>query len=712
MKPLDPIQERPDVIFAAAIGLATLVLQLPFIRYHAVLLDEGLILQIGDELITTDKLPYRDRVHIVFPGIFYLTAAAFKIFGTSLEVARLLAAFAFSIATTALILMARWWCKRSEALLFWVVLLCYRIWCFPHWHILNYSPVAVTLSLTATWTMGEHLRHRTRMWVVLSGICCGLAIFTKQDSGAATTIALGLSMLLIGPPGRPAIRLRQAMVFATAFSAVVATCLAGIWYAGYLPDLLREAVYAPLYGVGDVNYLQRPSLMPLFGQDFHVRQNAFSYYPVVFMEPYWASLKESWIFRETGLIDTAIRAIYHAPWIIPSAAALHSFRRWKQGTVNGHRVLIILLAGAFSLAFNPPQDWVHLLILYSPTLVILASFAPWIRSHTLLRWTSILTICAAALVSTHLLLKFHQRRTETVHTPRGTFFEEKYQAESLRAILDVLVSAPIDTPLLAYPYLPALNFLTDRPLVSRHTFLWPVERNKNRDDEVIESLENSPDATVIWSPRQLIHLGTPRDYAPKFFNYLVDNFRIAQTYSAKIPYLTFLRLEKESIPHAGRNLLKDALEHGYVTKRAGDQPAEILEAGLTDFIRVEPWPFRRAITIKTQPAAEVALHIPYTPRHGERLRTSYASNPGRWPELFLPAATFRLSITTNEGESTLIEREVRSGTIHADRQWHEVDIDLERWANQEIKINLGVWTMWGTQPAQDLAGWGVPYIQD
>src|SRR5690606_16336104 len=142
---------------------------------QAVLLDEGMLLQIAAD-ITQGKVPYRDGIHYAFPGVFYLTATVFEIFGTTIGAARLLAAGLFAVATAFLVLVCRWWCTRGETLVLLLVFLSYRVWSVPHWHIINYSPLAVTAALGATWATGEHIARRGYGWAAVAGLFCGMAI--------------------------------------------------------------------------------------------------------------------------------------------------------------------------------------------------------------------------------------------------------------------------------------------------------------------------------------------------------------------------------------------------------------------------------------------------------------------------------------------------------------------------------------------------------
>ncbi len=700
--------ERPDFAVALATLAATLLAQLPFVRHQALLLDEGVILQMAVD-IGNGEVPYRDAVHYAFPGVFYLTAAVFEIFGPSVEAARLLAACLFSVAAAALALMARWWCTRREVAWFVVVLLCYRVWAFPHWHMLNYSPMAVTMSLVAAWLAGEQLARSGIRWAWAAGLFAGLAILAKQDSGGAATAALGTALLCFGM-GDARKRFRTALAYSIAAGAVVAACLAAVWWAGYLTDLVREGIYGPLYGVANYDYLRRPQLFPLFAPDQHLRLNRFSYFPQILMEAYGPRLLESRVYTQTGLIDAALKLIYHAPWMVALAAALPVARGlWRQRTLDTERrALVLLLAGASLLAFNPPQDWVHLLVLYSPTLLLLASAIPATRRHRWLRAAIAASTLLAAAVSLHLAIEFRDRHDQPVHTPRGTFYTRDVLADGFREVLEEIADTPPGTPLVALPYHPFLNFLADRPPVGRYLFLWPVEWNADRDREIIAAIEAAPQPTIVYSPSQLLHLGSPRDFAPELFDYLVDRYRIAKRIGPEDPGLGFLLLERKN-PPPGRSLEPQIAKLAYLTKRPRiGGPVEKIER--EGRLALTAWPFRRVVTFKSWPAGEIALRIPLQVENGDRLVTAFAGSPERWTDYFFPPVDFRLAVAADGSETTLVEKSLAIGTDPADRAWFPVDVDLSPWAGRRIELVLAMATRWGTQPSFDLGAWEIPRV--
>src|SRR6185295_2590590 len=98
---------------------------------------------------------YADAAVYAWPASYLLTAAAFALFGTTIETARSLAVVGFAVVPATGYLIARWFAPRRAAVAVAVVLLGYRVWAYPHWQIINYSSVAAAFSIVALWCTGQ-----------------------------------------------------------------------------------------------------------------------------------------------------------------------------------------------------------------------------------------------------------------------------------------------------------------------------------------------------------------------------------------------------------------------------------------------------------------------------------------------------------------------------------------------------------------------------
>src|SRR3989442_11613208 len=146
---------------------------------------------------------------------------------------------------------------RGWALVLAALVLCSRIWAFPHWHIMSYSSLAATLLPAALVLALRHVATGSRAAVLASGALIGAAILCKQDYGAGVGGALGLFLAarpLLGRGGFLAAALYAAggaLVVLPAFAAVVA--------AGLLGPLVEQTLVRPLPLVSTFAYPHLPS---------------------------------------------------------------------------------------------------------------------------------------------------------------------------------------------------------------------------------------------------------------------------------------------------------------------------------------------------------------------------------------------------------------------------------------------------------------------
>src|SRR5437879_232172 len=101
-----PERSRHERQIAGLVFLLSFVYLLIFRRYTAMEPDEGIILQ-GAQRILYGEVLYRDFFSFFTPGSYYFTAFAFKIFGSSMIVARTTLVFYGAIFPVITYLLAR-----------------------------------------------------------------------------------------------------------------------------------------------------------------------------------------------------------------------------------------------------------------------------------------------------------------------------------------------------------------------------------------------------------------------------------------------------------------------------------------------------------------------------------------------------------------------------------------------------------------------------
>ena len=135
---------------------------------------------------------YRDMDSFVAPGMWFLLAGVFKVFGASVFVSRMLMLAVFLglglIGYRIVAPLAGW--RYGLASVF--SLLLFSIWAFPTWTFAFYSPVAILLALAALERLLAWQRSQRNLDLALTGLFLGLSICFKQNYGVFALIGAAL----------------------------------------------------------------------------------------------------------------------------------------------------------------------------------------------------------------------------------------------------------------------------------------------------------------------------------------------------------------------------------------------------------------------------------------------------------------------------------------------------------------------------------------
>jgi hypothetical protein len=149
------------------------------------------------------------------------------------------------------------------------------------------------------------------------------------------------------------------------------------------------------------------------------------------------------------VIDVALKLLYHLPLLVLCAAAatVVAERRRAPGAGATRRMVLVLLAAAFLAAFNRPHDWVHLLVLYPPTLLLLGAMAALLgrrapRLGRVVQGGAWVALGAAVFVSGALAIEFARHHATPIRSRRGALYGTPAQARALEPRLDALAAAP------------------------------------------------------------------------------------------------------------------------------------------------------------------------------------------------------------------------------------------------------------------------------
>jgi hypothetical protein len=353
--------ERVAVVVAA---VAMLALYVWASGYWIDLIDEGYFVYLGSRVAAGD-LPYRDFDTYYTPGVFYLFAWTFKVFGLTVEPIRILMSVMRVLWALVLYALTRRVAPWPFAMLpFLVIAAVDAAPVFPEPHP-SWPSVLATLG-----TIEVVARHQTsgrRRWMVAAGVLAGVAFAFKQNIGAFDALAIGAYLLMLRPDARVG---RVILVMQGLFAA-------GLGVAVTL--LLRPGLDARLAGA-----LLLPFLATLC---------------VIVWIAWTRTRPDGWTTGLSSILLDSLLAgasfvVVTLAWIVPLTLAL-GIREMPWGLFVGN-----VNQGALVLPLDLPSPaarWVLPLAIWAPLLVAALSRSRGWLSKRLLAVAAVLTLAALAL---------------------------------------------------------------------------------------------------------------------------------------------------------------------------------------------------------------------------------------------------------------------------------------------------------------------------
>jgi hypothetical protein len=689
-----PFNLRRDAAAIAFVVLVGLTLQLLVYDRWLSLLDEGAIAQIADQ-INHGLPPYREAVHVAFPGVFYLTALLFRLFEPSLLVGRCFMVGLFAVFTVLVYLLARTIAGRGVALGVALLAVSYRIWAFPQWQMLNYSPLAIVCLLVGVAILALDVGRPRPFLPPLAGLVIGIGVTFRQDCAGMALAALSLFMLL---------STRHASAsWKTAFRRTAGFGIAGVLPplavmlaflpAGLTGELLYQTVWVPLVAeprwasqAAEGFYTGFPQFWPPWSRGEDIRSTGFFVYlPSLVLDLYWRDLLESPLFHDTLLPEIFVRTAYGLPYFLllvfagREAAALVRGRHAGGAAPPHVRCiwLLVFFGAALMAMFNRPRDWVHLMVLYAPTLVLLAGFTELLagpaggQRRRVVLGVGSFVVALALIASFSIAVAARGLYSKPLASPRGGLFVREHVAAVLEPLLRELTPASGDepAPLAALPASPTLNFFTGRPLATRFLTLLPMEEFPDRNEQVVRDFARNPRTEFVYSLHQAAIDLRPQDYAPGVFTALTDEYELGEVFNGtQTEGLLLARLQRREHPDeailydfAGR--LEDAAVSG------GSAPEATL-----DVVSVDVWPFERpvlSVTPATPPGRRNLTYSVDVPV-ASRLRFGVAMNPDGWANFFVCSLRFSVEV---DGDA-VFDTPLDPRRDFADRCWVWADLPL------------------------------------
>ena len=420
--------------------------------------DEGVFLAGAVRILHGETL-YRDFFSNTGPGTFWLLAALLRVFGVTLESARLLRAADLAAMT---------------GLTFWIAT-----------HLSRRSTAACAAVLFAAVALGVPnglvINHRWEASAFALGAVAAVVGLMERPhwSGAAAAGALAMA----GPWCTPSLGLVAVVIAAwicwhPKLRRTVPAFACGALPAALIPAaiLIHQNALAPLFRA------------MLWNSARYALANRISY-GAMFESP--AALLS--VGSGAQRVATALFLLAtFLPAILPPLAALAWLPSLR--SPRAPEIFLLLSGAAFIGSTYPRWDLLHLLYGF-PVFVILAAI--WVERHA--RRAAAAALAAVVLIPAAVMAAQNltgQGTLETVDTPAGKIKASSGDARQVRVAVGAIRRGET---LFVFPYQPMLYFLTAARNPTRYSFVQPGMMSREDENAVTAQLKEAPPQWVLYA---------------------------------------------------------------------------------------------------------------------------------------------------------------------------------------------------------------------
>ena len=474
-----------------------------FRRFTAMDPDEGIILQ-GVQRILHGQVLYRDFFSFFTPGSYYFLAVVFRVFGSSMLVARTVLAVYGGFFSVFTYLMARRACSRWSALMTTSLVIitclpwrfmalhnwdstlwaCFTIYCAVRW-------LEASSSVKSIYHRGHKETQRSPSawkWAFATGSLLAITVLFEQSKGAGLILGLGLGFAILVLLDLRSVQFSRGCAVALgaglAWPFVITFGYFGLHHA--LPALCADWAW-PLHHYTRVNNV------PYGSQD-------------------WSSQSRERLFRSGPLTVRVITLLTVSPCflipvlpIIAIVLLVHWSLAAKRGALAHDRAAYYILvccgmAGLLLSVIVVRGNIIHFVYLIPIFYLVLAWLIDGADIHSGLVSSirPVATVCLC-IAFTALGLAF------LVRNGTGRWRIETRRGVVIAPAPDTVVSytqahVPAGSKMLVYPYLPLYYYLTVTYSPTRYEYLQPGMHTRKQDQEAIREIAADQTPVVLFEP--------------------------------------------------------------------------------------------------------------------------------------------------------------------------------------------------------------------
>ena len=477
-----PERSRSERFIVSVLFVLSFLYLCLFRHFTAMEPDEGILLQ-GAQRILAGQVLYRDFFSFYTPGSYYALALVFRIFGSSLAVARTALALTGAVLSVVTYLLARRVCSRTIALtlaaLGTLTTLPYRFMVLHNWDSTLWVCLALYCAVRLLETPG-------RKWAFALGSFASLTVLFEQSKGAGLCLGLSVGFLAVVLLQERRSLLCRAHVLAMMFGLA--------W-----PFVLTFTYFTSQHATST---MLADWLWPL---EHYSRANRVPY-----GYQNWSDETRHLLFRTGSLLERVIKILAVSPclWIpvLPVIAVgllgywiVQTRRRRAPDEKSAYYVIIAAAyAGLWLSIVITRADIIHFMYLQPFNCLVLAwildgcdlpgqlvrSARPLLVAYVVVAFVAFALAPLAAVGSA----------ASQVATRRGIV-----KTREKDTVIDyVQAHVPAGEAILVYPYLPLYYYLTGTFSPGRYDYFQPGMHTKEQADEIIAQLASRRVRVVLF----------------------------------------------------------------------------------------------------------------------------------------------------------------------------------------------------------------------
>jgi len=538
-----PEQSRSELYLAGAIFLLSFLYLCIFRHYTDMDPDEGIVLQ-GAQRILAGQVPYRDFFSFYTPGSYYALALVFRIFGSSLAVARTAVALTGALLSIVTYLLARRVCSRTVALTLTVLCtlttLPYRFLVLHNWDSTLWACLALYCAVRV-------LEQPTWKWTFAVGLFASLTVLFEQSKGTGLCLGLGIGFLTICALDGRKRWLNRAEWLALVVGFAIPLAITFAYFASQ-----RAASIMLSDWLWPLRHYSQANRVPYGYQN-------------------WSDETRHVLFGTGSLLGRLVQALAVSPclwipalplvalgwlgyWMVRAPRGHSAEGRSAEGKIAYYILVAAVYVGLVLSVVITRADIVHFMYLQPLNCLVLAwlldgddipgrffrSARPFLAAYVVI---ALLAFGMAPLAATTSARERLATRRGTVTTREKDMVVDYLQAQ-----------VPEGATVLVYPYLPLYYYLTGTFSPGRYDYFQPGMHTLEQTDEMIRELATGRVGTVLFEPDfsgKVVHSwpGTPLTAIAEdpVADYIARNYRACRALSSSADWRFLFMVRKDRV---------------------------------------------------------------------------------------------------------------------------------------------------------------------